>query len=352
MRGNTELREQMIFKARWLQHLLFWTAILAFLLTIFSSSSPEWLNPVDGLFTLVFSLPLALAVYVNLYLLIPRLLGKGRYLLYSLCLGLLTLCGAFLLYFLFDRWIDYLLPGYYFISYYSVGENMLFMGAVLALATLLKLSRSWFLLHQVEKSQVSQQLKVLQNQINPHFLLNSMQTIYALSLNQDKHTPEVILKLGDILKYTLYETEHAAIALEDEWKLIADYIDMYRYRVESKRVDIALECIGEPGRLKIAPMLLIPFIENCFKHGLEGPQEKASIRIALKVQGSKLDFSAVNSTGKAGAPDASPAPERRKGIGIENTQQRLELLYPGKHRLEIREEGGEYSVNLRIQLDD
>jgi sensor histidine kinase YesM len=272
--------------------------------------------------------------------------------MYTLVLLFLMGGGALFLYLLFDSLIDLVLPGFYFISYYSIPVLMLYTSSFLILTTLLKLSRSWFMLLRLERNTSTHQLQSLQSQINPHFLLNSLQTIYALSLNRDKHTPEVVLKLGDILKYTLYETEQATIALEDEWKLIANYIDMYRYRVENRRVDIAFECIGEPGRLKIAPMLLIPFIENCFKHGLGRQQEKASIHIALKVQGSRLDFSAVNSTGKAGGPDASPAPERRKGIGIENTRQRLDLLYPGKHRLEIREEGGEFSVHLKIQLDD
>ena len=166
--------------------------------------------------------------------------------------------GAFFLYVLFDRWIDLILPNYYFISYYSVAQLMIYSGSILLLTTLLKLSRSWFMLLRIERISTTQQLRSLQSQINPHFLLNSLQTIYALSLEKSEHTPDVILQLSEILKYTLYETEHPKISLQKEIQLIKDYVDMHRYRVDPSRADISLNSRGRRGRFANCPHVADP----------------------------------------------------------------------------------------------
>ena len=126
---------------------------------------------------------------------------------------------------------------------------MIYSGSILLLTTLLKLSRSWFMLLRMERMTTRHQLKSLQSQINPHFLLNSLQTIYALSLEKSDHTPEVILQLSEILKYTLYETEQPKIGLQKEMQLIKDYVEMYRYRVDPLRADIKLITEGDPEDL-------------------------------------------------------------------------------------------------------
>jgi LytS/YehU family sensor histidine kinase len=262
--------------------------------------------------------------------------------------ALLLTGGALLLYVLFDRMIDLILPNYYFISYYSLAQLMIYSGSILLLTTLLKLSRSWFMLLRIERISTSHQLKSLQSQINPHFLLNSLQTIYALSLEKSEHTPEVILRLSEILKYTLYETEQAKISLQKEIQLVRDYVEMFRYRVDPARADIKLNIRGDAEGLQIAPMLLIPFIENSFKHGLQGAAGAVQIRIDLEVSSSGLDFRLSNTTG-TGDPLGL---EKRKGIGIENTRQRLELLYPGKHVLNVRREKETFMVSLTLELNE
>jgi sensor histidine kinase YesM len=218
------------------QHLLFWLAVLFILLNVFKTSSS--FEKIDLVYTLIFLVPVTGMVYLNLYLALPRFLGKEKYLLYALCFLVLLAAGAFFIFFLFDRWIDLLLPGYYFISYYSVGELMLFTGSFLVLTTLLKLSRSWFMLLRIEKVTTSEQLHSLHSQINPHFLLNGLQTIYGLSLERSDKAPKVILQLAGILKYTLYETRNPRVSLVEELEMITDYVEIFRARTDPDRVAI------------------------------------------------------------------------------------------------------------------
>jgi len=343
---SARVTELMIFRRRWWQHVVFWMMALLVLLNIFRSSSS--IEKIDVIYTLIFMIPLLLVTYLNLYWLIPGMLRKERYLYFGILFLALVGGGAVFLYYLFDRWIDWFLPQYYFISYYSIGELMIYTGSVLVLTTLLKLSRSWFMLLRVERTTTSHQLKSLQSQINPHFLLNSLQTIYALSLEGSERTPEVILKLSEILKYTLYETGNPRIRLEQEMDLVTDYVEMYRYRVDPVRAEILLRKSGTPGDLTIAPMLLIPFVENSFKHGLQGTREDAFVHIGLDIQGDTLVFTTRNNPGKAEEPDT----EKRRGIGIENTRQRLDLLYPDRYSLKISREEKAFLVCLKIRLNN
>jgi hypothetical protein len=338
------LTDLMIFRNRWWQHLLFWGVALLILINIFKSSGV--IERIDVIYSFIFLLPVAGIVYLNLYLAVPRLLRRERYLIYSLAFLTLLVSGALFLYLLFDRWIDLFLPGYYFISYYSVPLLMLYTGSFLVLTTLLKLSRSWFMLLRVERMTSTHQLHSLQSQINPHFLLNSLQTIYALSLEQSERSPEVILQLSGILKYTLYETRQGSVELEKEIGIIRDYVNMYRHRVDPDHTQITLEVEGDPEDLWIAPMLLIPFIENSFKHGIQGSQKKSFINIRLEVSGNNLQFMVHNSRGDMD----QDGPEQNRGIGIENTRQRLELLYPGSHKLGIEALDDTFTVNLSIEL--
>ncbi len=254
--GKVSLTDLIIFRDRWWQHLIFWAIALFVLLNIFKSSgSPE---KIDVIYTFIFTLPIACIVYLNLYLFVPRFLRKEKYFIYTLFSTILIAAGALFLYFLFENLIDQVLPNYFFISYYNVYILMLYTGSFMILTTLLKLSRSWFMILRVERMTTSHQLKSLQSQINPHFLLNSLQSIYALSIDKSDLTPRVILQLADILKYTLYETEQPRVKLEKEMEMVTDYVEIHRHRIDPDRAEIKLEMKGESRGCMIAPMLLIP----------------------------------------------------------------------------------------------
>jgi sensor histidine kinase YesM len=341
---RSNFTDLMIFRNRWWQHLLFWGLALLILLNIFKSSGS--VAKIDLIYTVIFLVPIVVIVYLNLYIAIPLYLRKEKYLLYVPVFMILLGGGALFLYLLFDRWIDFILPGFYFISYYSVPVLMVYTGSFMILTTLLKLSRSWFMLLRVERITTYHQLQSLQSQINPHFLLNSLQTIYALSLNRAERLPEVILQLSEILKYTLYETGYPEVRLHKEIGMIRDYVEMYRHRVDPDRTEIKFEVTGDPGELMIAPMLLIPFIENSFKHGLGGSHGGAFVHIRISIVGESLLFHVQNSCIETEKIDIG----QHKGIGIGNTRQRLELLYPGKHMLDIDDHKERFTVKLSIEL--
>lgn len=346
MVSKVNLTDLMIFRNRWWQHLIFWSLALFVLLNIFKTSSK--LEKIDVIYSFIFLAPISIIVYLNLYLAVPGFLRKERYLLYVVIFLLLTAVGASFLYFLFDSLIDLILPNYYFISYYNVPILMLFTGSFLLLSTLLKLSRSWFMLLRVERMSTSHQLKSLQSQINPHFLLNSLQSIYALSLEKSDLTPKVILQLADILKYTLYETAHDRVALKKELDMVKDYVEIHRHRIDPDRAEIVLDIKGEPGQGKIAPMLLIPFIENSFKHGLQGSPQHAFVNIRIEMNPENFLFTIENNLGST----ENISLEKKKGIGINNTRQRLELLYPGRHKLVIGRKDKTFEVKLELDLKD
>lgn len=344
--GWSRLTDLMVFRNRWWQHLIFWAVALFILLNIFKTSSR--LEKIDVIYTAIFLLPLTGMVYLNLYLAIPRLLKKEKYLWFALNLLVLTGGGAIFLFVLFNRLIDLILPSYYFISYYNVPVLMLFMGSFLIFTTLLKLSRGWFMLLRVERMTTSHQLKSLQSQINPHFLLNSLQSIYALSLEKSNLTPKVILQLSDILKYTLYETNQQRVKLETELEMLRDYVDMHRHRIDPQRVDIEMKIKGDAGENKIAPMLLIPFVENSFKHGIQGSPGKAFVHIDMEVDKGHFLFRIQNNLGISDPIDKG----NKNGIGIDNTRQRLDLIYPGRYTLWLGKKDQTYEVELKLDLNE
>jgi LytS/YehU family sensor histidine kinase len=225
---------------------------------------------------------------------------------------------------------------------------MVFMGSFLLLTTLLKLSRSWFMLLRVERISSNHQLKSLQSQINPHFLLNSLQSIYALSLEKSDLTPKVILQLSDILKYTLYETNQQRVKLEKELEMLRDYVDMHLHRIDPDRAEIVLEIGGEAGDLTIAPMLLIPFVENSFKHGLQASPGRVFVHIHIHIDQGQFHFRIKNNLGKTDPIGKGD----KNGIGVENTRQRLELIYPGRHTLTLGKKDHTFEVELKLDLND
>jgi len=341
---NNKLFYRILFRNRWWQHILFWVAAFILLASIFSSSSE--VQKIDLIYTSIFIIPLLILTYLNLYLCIPFLLRRELYIFYLLASALLVWLSALILYHLFDSWIDHILPGYYFIAYLGVSNLLIYTVATWLITTLLKLSRSWFMLLRLEKEQSGAELRTLKSQVNPHFLLNSLHTIYGLSMKQSEDTPAVILQLSDILKYTLYETEKEKVKLEDELQVIRDYLELHRHRVDPGRVSITMNIEGDPSGKMLAPMLFLPFIENSFKHGVQAFEREVCIDIAFDLGRKDLFFRILNtkSTEKKMRRD-------KGGIGIANTRKRLELLYPGRHELKISEEKELFIVELKLKLN-
>lgn len=183
-----------------------------------------------------------------------------------------------------------------------------------------------------------QELKFLKMQIHPHFLFNSLNTIYGYTLQKSNHAPEMILKLSNLLDYILYQIQKPTVLLTDEINHINDYIDLEKMRFhDSLKITFNNSVLNES--IQIAPMVLIPFIENSFKHGsfIDG---KLSIKISLNYSNDQLFFSVINSSNEH--------TETNNGIGLKNIQKRLKMLYPNAHSLQITKEKRFFKITLII----
>ncbi|MFA5244656.1 MAG: histidine kinase [Pedobacter sp.] len=202
---------------------------------------------------------------------------------------------------------------------------------------------------QTALGQSNADLNFLRSQINPHFLFNVLNTLYGTALQEKaERTSEGIQKLGDMMRFMLRENLQEKISLTREIEYLNNYIGLQTLRTQSSTdIQIHTEIEEHTGILQIAPMLLIPFVENAFKHGIS-LKEPSSIRISLVTKDKTLYFDVSNSIHNKALND----PEKdNNGIGLNNVRQRLRLLYPGKHELSIRESGKEFFIHLTIQLD-
>ncbi|GAB3662275.1 hypothetical protein GCM10028791_37240 [Echinicola sediminis] len=321
------------------------------LVNLFANNSQIY--PVDRIYTLIFMVTLAIPVYLNLSWSIPQLLRPAKYLHFSLAVIMALLLGIGFNLLLFNHLIDFLLPGYYFISYYTVWDLAKFFSAFLLASSLLKLSKEWFQLleakqelSELEKEKTAIELKALRSQINPHFLFNSLNLLYTMALNKASETPEVIIKLSDLLRYAIYEANKELVKLSLEVEQVHNYLDLQRHRMEEGST-ISFEKQVEHDVL-VPPMLLIPLIENSFKHGIKGNVADTFIHMELISKREKLLFTIENNKGETG----DLGDKEDHGVGLENIKNRLKLLYPGKHKFLISENEHTFKVNLEIHYED
>ncbi|SHL09431.1 Histidine kinase [Chitinophaga jiangningensis] len=340
-----------LLKNRVCQHILFWDISYYYLLVFFSAESPQ---KIDLIYTTVFHLPLVTGVYINLDILIPRLLRRQQYFVYAISVvALIALTAGFNM-LLFNKVVDYIFPGYFFISYYSFTELVQFAVIYVGLTTLLKLSRGWFQLMESENrlmrlqsEKADTELLYLKSQINPHFLFNTLNSIYSLSLRKDDKVPPTLLKLAAVMRYMIYESNDALVLLESEINYLRDYIALHQVRNAGK-ADIRFEVNGDAGKSRVAPFMFIVFVENGFKHGVEAGMNDTFLHVRMDITGRDLYLSVKNNKGLVDETEN----DAHKGLGLQNVKRRLDMLYPGRHQLVIQEDDVTYAVTLQLQLHD
>lgn len=197
---------------------------------------------------------------------------------------------------------------------------------------------------EIEKEKIQTELLFLKQQINPHFLFNSLNNIYSLALSKSDFTTDAILKLSSILRYILYKSKESEIFLSEELAIIQDYIDLQKLRLNEK-VELNYLVEGQSNHYKIESFILIPLVENCFKYGVDTHQ-KSKINIFIKIHHNALIFSSVNTiVHKKGHKE-----QEASGIGITNLKRRLDLLYPDNYKFTIQEQDKLFKVDLIINL--
>lgn len=194
-----------------------------------------------------------------------------------------------------------------------------------------------------EKEKTTAQLQLLKAQIHPHFLFNTLNNIYSFSMMGSAKTPGMIARLSSLLSYVLYDCKNNEVLLTKEIEVMKNYIDLEKERYGNK-LEISTNIEGDVEGRFIAPLLLLPFIENAFKHGTSEQLEKPWLSIDLSVKQSLLHFKIVNSKNEI-------TTARPRGIGIENVQKRLSYLYKGKYELKLNDEGNFFVVSLTLELN-
>ena len=303
----------------------------------------------------------ALAVYFNLYFLIPRYLEKGRFTPYIVYLLLTILCAATLI-----------IPGYYLSSFLS-GKTMKelygnsdgvvcwyqFFGTALpstfastTLAMSIKLAKNWIRTQRreqlLEKEKLETELNFLKYQFNPHFLFNTINSIFFLIHKNPDMASASLAKFSDLLRYQLYECNDKQIPLTNEIGYMKNFIELEKLR-QNDNIEVVLQVDQQHiTHLGIAPFILVTFVENAFKHVSKHTDKPNWIKIKLKLDQQQLNFVVSNSTSHSASTDVM----HYGGIGLKNVQRRLDLIYPRQYGLDIQSTNNSFEVMLRLNLSE
>lgn len=330
-----------VINSKWLQHPVFWMLSIYVIGEYFAISN--LLKLIDFYYAFLFHIPLFFLVYVNLGILIPKFLQTGKYVSYLLLTLMLIGAG----YGLHELTFEFLLPllptEYYMVSFTDAEVLVTIFLIYLVFTTLLKLSKSWYQLQRVEKEKLSIELNSLKSQVNPHFLFNSLNSIYSLALSKSDQTAETVLELSNLLRYMLYEVGDDKVELAKEIEMLENYIELQKLRADQS-TNISFNITGDPSQVKIAPLLFFPLVENSFKHGVKGVSDAAYVDIQLNLnQG--IEFSIKNNKGQVDDMEQG----KYGGIGLENVKRRLALIYPEKHSFRVNETETDFEVKLTIR---
>jgi two-component system, LytTR family, sensor kinase len=353
-------------------HLILWSLLL--LLNYFFFRRPGL--PIDFTFNILNWAIYLVLFYVNYSLLIPLLLFRKKYFFY---LSLLLIFFSMLVYlkaeidhkyfpdfgrkewrqFRLERQMQEMVPPQAkmepapppfdnkmpFRMYFIPGLSQLFL--IILASTSLRFIQKWQddekLKSEIEKEKISTELSFLRQQINPHFLFNAINSIYSLSLSKKSAAPDAILKLSSILRYMLYESEKEFVTLSNEIQVITDYIELQKLRLTNK-VELTYNFEGNFEKYSIAPLLLIPLIENAFKHGVDNANN-SFIDIRIGIENFRLELHVKNKIVQTKKENI-----RNSGIGIKNIVRRLELLYANAHKFEAYCENDTFIVHLTLDL--
>ncbi|MCX2740084.1 sensor histidine kinase [Pontibacter anaerobius] len=340
---------------RLLLHLFFWTVYVVFFGLLYGSYIDDYYN---AFMVELVELPFKMAlVYFNMYYLMPRYLLQRRYLEFFVYLLLLMGAIAGLMQFVL---LPFLIHPIFCpttctensLTFYRFIKNIVNINYVVAITAVIALLKNWYSHQQATRNltqdKLEAELKFLKGQIHPHFLFNTLNSLYSLTLKKSDNAPEVVLKLSGLMDYMLHDANAAMVPLDKEVEYIKNYIALEQVRY-GERVEVQFSATGSIAGKQIAPMLLLPFVENAFKHGVSTETQGAWIRIDIKVTDEQLVLLVENCkcTDKASKCTRAMA----SGIGLKNLQRRLELLYEGRYELEIEDEADSYAARLEILFE-
>lgn len=320
---------------RILPHLLFWGAFLL----IFSMQN-ENADINDYIKISILLIIVATIVYINLYVLFPLYFYKKKFIQYALTLAPLILLFSFV--------INYSLSGRLKLDF-SLFQNILSISIFIIITGGFNFytenKRQQLKINSLKNIQLNNELSLLKSQVNPHFLFNSLNNLYGLVLkNKNEIAAQNILSLSELMRYILESSTKKEVPITEEINFIKNYLSLEKIRLD-KELDIKFETSISNNHILIPPLLLIPMIENAFKHGVEHHTQEGFAHFSLSLQENELFFEATNSISKLKTEE-----KQKSGKGLINLQKRLHILYPNKHSLNVDKKDHLYSIVLNIEL--
>ncbi|WP_282124211.1 sensor histidine kinase [Algibacter mikhailovii] len=347
-----------MFQKRWLRHVTFWIVLLI----CYTVAMKDGYDSIYESFNrnVILLVPQIIASYYLVYFLNPRFLYKKKYVLFGVLFFIGTYVFSVLARVLVIHVVEELYREQPFKqeSFFEIATDLkrlykdFFYKVYLPvfLFASVKLIKERFeeksRLEVLQKEKVIAELNFMKAQIHPHFLFNTLNNLYVLTLQKSDEASDVVLKLSEMLDYMLYKCNGMSVTVAEEIQLIQNYIDLERLRY-GNRLDLVFNKSIDDPQTQIAPLILVSLIENAFKHGASGTVTIPEIRIDITVKNKQLLFSIFNTKPTHVQKDFT---NFKKGIGLVNTNSQLQLLYPNKHRMEVIEDETSYHVKLQINL--
>ncbi|HEY6505539.1 MAG TPA: histidine kinase [Chitinophagaceae bacterium] len=341
------MRKRSLFYQYKLHHVLFWMLVFGLWYFLRYQDYSSWQRAFR--ITLVKVVDLALMVYVTNYALIPKLLYKKKYVWFVLTFVVMIVTSSVLKMQIIGQIMNN--PGLFDLTknlktriYDNVIPHFFLVIAGAASKLLYDHSKMQQRLVEMAREKAEAELSFLKSQINPHFLFNSLNSVYFLINKENPEARQALHKFSDMLRYQLYEMNGAKIPIEKELNYLKDYVDLQKLRKDENYL-VEFTCSPDIKDFSIEPLLLIPFVENAFKHISHRPGEKNYVKLDMSRSNGHFNFTIENSK------EAARTTEMHGGIGLNNVKRRLELLYPGKHELTINDTENSYTVYLKLKTD-
>ncbi len=331
----------------WIVHVVLWIAVFVLFVLVNPKEKGLWFALTnEGIKIFLYTI----LVYVNLLYLIPQLLKKQKFILYALASVLLIIGITQVMFIVF------------YFKFIGMPEEQMLLKQdqiylyilhflLLSISTIFSISTEWYRQQreriELENRNMSTELQFLKSQINPHFLFNTLNNLYALTLKKSDSAPEVVLKLSEMMRYMLYESNETKVPLASEISFIQNYLDLENIR-QGGSSEITMHIKGNPNGHEIAPLLFIPFIENAVKHGLNKTRD-GQVQIVMQISDEEVNFKIQNPMVDE---DKETLDKHSGGIGLINVKRRLSLLYPKHHTIRLRQRDQVYYVELNIQLNE
>ncbi len=345
----TKNQTPIFLKYRIWWHVLFWIVVLVVFSLIYAVHRGQYYE--QFIINLIQLPAKMIGTYTFIYLVLPLAFKKKKYVLF----GIFVLIHFFL-YGILDRAIIFYISPFLKDTIFPRNE-FFYLSRILTksasdyvlpgIASAIYIFKRWYVEEQKNKKlaeeKIAAELNFLKAQIHPHFLFNTLNNLYTLILLKSEKAQDVVLKLSELLDYMIYKSNVEFVPLANELKIVEGYIELEKMRY-SKRLDLSYKVIGEADKYRIAPLILLPFIENCFKHGASKDRINPFVNIEISIMPGFLTLKAVNSVSEKKEQEK---PET-EGIGLSNVKRRLELIYPDKYELEIKSDNKLYEANLKI----